>query len=161
MVDILKRIFNPSEYCCFCGLCVTARIKLEQLARFGWIIAILVSAIWTFSRGDAGGKSLLTELKQRGYKLAVISNGGHATRLNILQGLGFSHYFDEIVSSGLLGISKPNPEIFYIPAINWVFLHNIVFMLVIIRGMIYKVQPMLEWRRFGWKVFMMLVNIAR
>ena len=59
-----------------------------------------------------GAKSLLTELKQRGYKLAVISNGGHATRLNILQGLGFSHYFDEIVSSGLLGISKPNPEIF-------------------------------------------------
>jgi putative hydrolase of the HAD superfamily len=42
----------------------------------------------------------------------VISYGGHATRLNILQGLGFSHYFDEIVSSGLLGISKPNPEIF-------------------------------------------------
>lgn len=59
-----------------------------------------------------GANSLLAELKQQGYKLAVISNGGHATRLTILQGLGFSHYFDEIISSELVGISKPNPEIF-------------------------------------------------
>jgi putative hydrolase of the HAD superfamily len=59
-----------------------------------------------------GANSLLAELKQQGYKLAVVSNGGHATRLTILQGLGFSHYFDEIISSELVGMSKPNPEIF-------------------------------------------------
>lgn len=59
-----------------------------------------------------GAEFLLQNLKQKRYKLAVISNGGHATRLNILQGLGFTHYFDEIVSSELAGISKPEPEIF-------------------------------------------------
>ena len=59
-----------------------------------------------------GAEFLLQNLKQKRYKLAVISNGGHATRLNILQGLGFTHYFDEIVSSELAGISKPKPEIF-------------------------------------------------
>lgn len=79
---------------------------LDELSQF-WFQQFGLSAV-----AMPGAKSLLTELKQRGYKLAVISNGGHATRLNILQGLGFSHYFDEIVSSGLLGISKPNPEIF-------------------------------------------------
>ena len=79
---------------------------LDELSQF-WFQQFGLSAV-----AMPGAKSLLIELKQRGYKLAVISNGGHATRLNILQGLGFSHYFDAIVSSGLLGISKPNPEIF-------------------------------------------------
>jgi putative hydrolase of the HAD superfamily len=79
---------------------------LDELSQF-WFQQFGLSAV-----AMPGAKSLLTELKQRGYKLAVISNGGHATRLSILQGLGFSHYFDAIVSSGLLGISKPNPEIF-------------------------------------------------
>lgn len=59
-----------------------------------------------------GAEDLLQHLKQENYPLAVISNGGHATRLKILEGLGFAHYFDEIISSELVGISKPKPEIF-------------------------------------------------
>ncbi|WP_151707409.1 HAD family hydrolase [Acinetobacter sp. TUM15064] len=54
----------------------------------------------------------LTHLKQAGYKLAIISNGGHATRLSILNGLGFAHYFDVINTSGLFGQAKPKPDIF-------------------------------------------------
>ena len=49
---------------------------------------------------------------QAGYKLAIISNGGHATRLSILNGLGFQHYFDVINSSGLFGQAKPQADIF-------------------------------------------------
>lgn len=79
---------------------------LDELTQF-WFQQFGLSAV-----AMPGANSLLAELKQQGYKLAVISNGGHATRLTILQGLGFSHYFDEIVSSELVGISKPNPEIF-------------------------------------------------
>jgi putative hydrolase of the HAD superfamily len=60
----------------------------------------------------AGALELLNPLKQAQYKLAVVSNGGHATRLNILQGLDFSHFFDEIISSESAGVSKPEPEIF-------------------------------------------------
>lgn len=79
---------------------------LDELTQF-WFQQFGLSAV-----AMPGANSLLAELKQQGYKLAVISNGGHATRLTILQGLGFSHYFDEIISSELVGISKPNPEIF-------------------------------------------------
>ena len=78
----------------------------EELTQF-WFQQFGLSAV-----AMPGANSLLADLKQRGYKLAVVSNGGHATRLTILQGLGFSHYFDEIISSELVGISKPNPEIF-------------------------------------------------
>ncbi|MGE8558003.1 MAG: HAD family hydrolase [Acinetobacter sp.] len=83
-----------------------SRPDLEELTQF-WFQQFGLSAV-----AMQGASQILTELKQAGYKLAVISNGGHATRLTILQGLGFSHYFHEIVSSELVGISKPNPEIF-------------------------------------------------
>ncbi len=83
-----------------------SRPDLEELTQF-WFQQFGLSAV-----AMQGASQLLSELKQAGYKLAVISNGGHATRLTILQGLGFSGYFDEIVSSELVGISKPNPEIF-------------------------------------------------
>lgn len=59
-----------------------------------------------------GARELLKALKQKEYKLAVVSNGGHQTRLNILNGLGLTELFDEIISSELVGVSKPNVEIF-------------------------------------------------
>lgn len=59
-----------------------------------------------------GAIELLQQLKQQNYRLAVVSNGGHATRLKILEGLGFVHYFDEIFSSESVGVAKPNSEIF-------------------------------------------------
>ena len=65
-----------------------------------------------FAVAMPGAKALLQQLKQQGFRLGVISNGGQQTRINILQGLGFSHYFEVIHSSELLGISKPKPEIF-------------------------------------------------
>lgn len=55
---------------------------------------------------------VLDQLKARHYRLAIISNGGHETRMNTIEGLGITEYFDEIVSSGQLGMSKPQPEIF-------------------------------------------------
>ena len=60
-----------------------------------------------------GAVELLSQLKEHGFQLAVVSNGGHATRLNILKGLGFEAYFDVIVSSELAGVAKPNPQIFH------------------------------------------------
>ncbi len=59
---------------------------------------------------------VLKQLKAQGYQLAVVSNGGHDTRLNTIRGLGIEAYFDEIISSGLVGFSKPQPEIFQITA---------------------------------------------
>lgn len=60
-----------------------------------------------------GAVELLSQLKAKGFQLALVSNGGHATRLNILKGLGFEAYFDLIVSSELAGVAKPNTQIFH------------------------------------------------
>ncbi len=59
-----------------------------------------------------GSEQVLQELKQQGFKLAIVSNGGHDTRLKIIEGLNIAHYFDLIVSSELAGSKKPEPEIF-------------------------------------------------
>ena len=80
--------------------------SLETLTEF-WFEEFGLSAV-----AMTGAVELLEHLKQRNYKLAVISNGGHATRLKILQGLGFHQYFDEVFSSESVGIAKPNAEIF-------------------------------------------------
>ncbi len=80
--------------------------SLETLTEF-WFEQFGLSAV-----AMPGASSLLEQLKQRDYKLAVISNGGHATRLKILEGLGFRHYFDEVFSSESVGIAKPKAEIF-------------------------------------------------
>lgn len=80
--------------------------QLKKLTEF-WFEQFGLSAV-----AMPGAEELLQQLKKQNYKLAVISNGGHATRLKILEGLGFLDYFDEILSSELVGISKPNTEIF-------------------------------------------------
>lgn len=79
---------------------------LEELSNF-WF-----QNFGQFAIAMPQAENLLQSLKAADYKLAIISNGGHDTRMNIIKGLGFGHYFDEIVSSELVGISKPNPEIF-------------------------------------------------
>ena len=80
--------------------------QLDHLSEF-WFEQFGLSAV-----AMPGAESLLQQLKQQGYPLAVISNGGHATRLKILAGLGFTEYFDEIFSSESVGIAKPKAEIF-------------------------------------------------
>lgn len=79
---------------------------LEELTHY-WFQQFGLAAV-----AMQGAVELLQYLQGQQYKLAVISNGGHATRLKILEGLAFSHYFDEIISSELVGVSKPKPEIF-------------------------------------------------
>lgn len=80
--------------------------QLDHLTEF-WFENFGLSAV-----AMTGAEALLKQLKQHNYKLAVISNGGHATRLKILEGLGFTDYFDEIFSSESVGIAKPKAEIF-------------------------------------------------
>ncbi len=59
-----------------------------------------------------GAKRVLTCLKKAGYALAVVSNGAHASRLNLLHSLDVHDIFDVVHSSGLLGMRKPHTEIF-------------------------------------------------
>ena len=48
-------------------------------------------------------KQVLEQLKSQAYQLAIVSNGGHDTRLNTIRGLGIADYFEEIISSGFVG----------------------------------------------------------
>lgn len=80
--------------------------SIDALTEF-WFSQFGASAV-----AMTGAFELLQQLKQQQFKLAVISNGGHATRLNIIQGLGFLDYFDAIFSSESVGVAKPQAEIF-------------------------------------------------
>lgn len=56
-------------------------------------------------------EGVLTDLRGRGYRLAVLSNWD-SRLLGILEGLGLSPHFEEIVVSSRVGYRKPHPEIF-------------------------------------------------
>ena len=84
--------------------------SIEELAQF-WF-----SQFGRFAVEMPAAEQVLTQLKDEGYQLAIVSNGGHDTRLNTIRGLGIEPYFDEIISSGLVGFNKPQPEIFQITA---------------------------------------------
>lgn len=84
--------------------------SIDELAQF-WF-----SQFGRFAVEMPAAEQVLTQLKDEGYQLAIVSNGGHDTRLNTIRGLGIENYFDEIISSGLVGFNKPQPEIFQITA---------------------------------------------
>ena len=84
--------------------------SLDELAQF-WF-----NQFGRFAVEMPNATQVLTQLKSEGYRLAIVSNGGHDTRLNTIRGLGIADYFDAIISSGLVGVSKPNVEIFQMTA---------------------------------------------
>lgn len=55
----------------------------------------------------------LNRLKKDGYSLALVSNAPAETTETI-KSLGLSTYLESVVISGVVGFSKPNPEIFRI-----------------------------------------------
>ncbi len=54
----------------------------------------------------------LEQLQARGKRLGIISNFSPNCQ-TLLQALGIAHFFDFFIVSGILGIEKPDPEIFY------------------------------------------------
>lgn len=52
------------------------------------------------------------ELRQKGYRVACLSNGTHEWTLAVINNHGLAHLFDEVILSGDLGIVKPSPEIY-------------------------------------------------
>jgi putative hydrolase of the HAD superfamily len=62
-----------------------------------------------------GATETLAALEGRGFRLAVISNWTQNLE-EILQALGLSRYFDEIIVSTVVHLYKPQPEIFHLAA---------------------------------------------
>jgi len=59
-----------------------------------------------------GLAEMLRLLKERGIKLAIITNGGHAFQMNTIKALGIEAFFSAILTSEKEGIRKPDPQIF-------------------------------------------------
>ncbi|MFS1512920.1 HAD family hydrolase [Chengkuizengella sp. SCS-71B] len=62
--------------------------------------------------GFPGLMEMLTALKNRGLKLAIISNGYGSFQYNNIQALEIENFFDHIVISEWEGINKPDSKIF-------------------------------------------------
>lgn len=56
-------------------------------------------------------RPVLHQLKQRGYRLAVVSNWDPSLT-GLMRGLGLLPYFDEVLASAAVGYRKPDPAIF-------------------------------------------------
>lgn len=54
----------------------------------------------------------LEQLKKQGNRLGVISNGDYHQQIEKLESINVKKYFDIIITSSVMGVSKPNPTIF-------------------------------------------------
>ncbi|KGP73395.1 HAD family hydrolase [Pontibacillus yanchengensis] len=55
---------------------------------------------------------MLEELRERGYRLGIISNGKGSFQYNNVKALGIEDLFDLVLISEWEGVKKPNPSIF-------------------------------------------------
>ncbi len=59
-----------------------------------------------------GAGEVVRELKHRGYKLALVADGRHATYYNVLTQHSLYNLFDAFAISEQLGVEKPDPLMF-------------------------------------------------
>lgn len=59
-----------------------------------------------------GADQLLRELRNRGYKLALVADGRPGTYSNVLTQHGLYDYFDAFAISELVGVEKPDARMF-------------------------------------------------
>lgn len=71
----------------------------------------------------------LLERLTKSFRLGVLTNGGSENQRRKLQGLGIEDFFDEVVISQEVGISKPNPAIFelIVERLGTVFSSSVLF----------------------------------
>jgi len=63
-----------------------------------------------------GAGDFLRKLKQQGYRLAVASGSAPATIVETVEQLGYTEYFDQIVSAQNCAHAKPEPDVFLMAA---------------------------------------------
>jgi putative hydrolase of the HAD superfamily len=63
-------------------------------------------------RATLGTIKTLTTLREYGYKIGVVTNGGEEIQVPKLKEIGVEYLVDVLLSSGAVGFAKPAPEIF-------------------------------------------------
>jgi putative hydrolase of the HAD superfamily len=66
-------------------------------------------SLWTYAL--PGVARALDELRQAGYRMSVVSNSDGSVAQQ-MEDLGLAHHFERIFDSAILGVAKPDPEIF-------------------------------------------------
>ncbi len=80
--------------------------SFEEYRDFWWQKVGEASVDYPFTKG------VLSELRAKGLKLALITNGDRAMQNDKIEVLGYRPYFDEVIISGEVGVAKPTPEIY-------------------------------------------------
>lgn len=76
---------------------------------FGPIIHFILHSCWTIDAVPyAFTAPTLQKLRDMGYKIGIITNGGHDVQTKKIQILGLEAYCDEIIISGDIGAHKPD-----------------------------------------------------
>jgi HAD superfamily hydrolase (TIGR01662 family) len=108
----------------------TAYILNSLLAEWGYehlpqeILDQAVETMYRISQQywipEADAVPTLAELRQRGYRMGVVSNASDDRDVKtLLEKTGVIPYLDVIVTSAAAGIRKPNPRIFQAALANW------------------------------------------
>jgi putative hydrolase of the HAD superfamily len=63
-----------------------------------------------------GARRVLSELRSRGARMAIVSNGSSGSQTAKIESTGIAGHFDCILISGSLGVSKPDERIFGLAA---------------------------------------------
>lgn len=94
-------------------LTLMERIHAPEAERGGLMLRVAdgFRDITLWSRVLAGVPELLADLRREGYYLGVISNS-IGTMEEQLGRVGLRQYFEAVFDSALVGVEKPNPEIF-------------------------------------------------
>jgi putative hydrolase of the HAD superfamily len=84
------------------GLEHDPQVLLQDFSEYAWKdVALMPHA-----------REVLEELRRRGLKLGIVTNGWSEKQLQALDGLGLTHLFDDVVVSEAVGLRKPDPAIF-------------------------------------------------
>jgi putative hydrolase of the HAD superfamily len=106
-----------------CTELTTAYLLRQLLAEKGYInvsestIRSALASMYSVSQEhwhvEEDTRAVLTELKQQGYKLGIISNAGDDQDIQqLVDKAEIRSFFDLIISSAAMGIRKPDPRIF-------------------------------------------------
>ncbi len=63
-------------------------------------------------RATVGSINTLKILRERGYKIGIVSNGAEDVQTEKLPEIGVESFVDVLITSGAVGFAKPAPEIF-------------------------------------------------
>ncbi|WP_195263922.1 MULTISPECIES: YjjG family noncanonical pyrimidine nucleotidase [unclassified Clostridium] len=121
--DINAAIWKEFE----CGLITQEKLKVERFRRLSNKLKIKFDEI-AFSKSYLkhlshssflyGKSANIIETLSKNYKLAIITNGLSDVQSNRIRKSSIAKYFDDIVISEEVGISKPTPKIFEITLNN-------------------------------------------